>query len=86
MCSSDLYADALRRYLQQLQHRDYDGLELSLASVEGLRHVGMTSEGFLRGMVWAFADIRPSGPSEFEKMNLQALERRRKSARDRLAP
>lgn len=80
------YVDALRRYLQQLQHRDYDGLELSLASVEGLRHVGMTSEGFLRGMVWAFADIRPSGPSEFEKMNLQALERRRKSAKDRLAP
>lgn len=71
------YVDALARYLQQLQDRNYQDLALSLANVEGLRHVGMTSEGFLRGMVWAFADIRPEGSSEFEKMNLKALERKK---------
>lgn len=67
------YIEALKRYLQQLQNRDYDGLDLSLARVEGLRHAGMTSEGFLRGLIWAFADIKPEGPSEFEKMYQKVL-------------
>ncbi|MDO3384647.1 alpha/beta hydrolase-fold protein [Gilvimarinus sp. SDUM040013] len=66
------YVRALQRYTKQLEARDYDGLELSLAKVEGMRHVGMQFEGFIRALAWAFADRRPEGPSQFEKMNLKA--------------
>lgn len=67
------YVNAIEKYLVQLQARDYQKLALTLASVAGMRHVSMQNEGFLRGLVWSFQDIKPEGPSEFEKMNLKAL-------------
>lgn len=67
------YVQSLEAYIRQLQQRKYDGLNLTLASVEKLRHVSMKTEGFVRALVWSVADIRPQGPSEFEKMNLRAL-------------
>jgi predicted alpha/beta superfamily hydrolase len=66
------YVKSLENYIHQLENRNYEKLNLSLAKVEGLGHVGMKSEGFLRGIVWSLFDIRPDGPSGFEKKNLDA--------------
>lgn len=69
------YVEALKHYIEQIQANDYDGLDLSLAKVEGMRHLGMTSEGFVRGIAWAFSDLRPEGPSTFEKMHIELREK-----------
>lgn len=69
------YVNSLKNYTRLLERREYGKLELTLAKVEGLRHVGMTSEGFLRGLIWSVADIAPGSPSGFETMNRKALER-----------
>lgn len=66
------YVEAIQRYIQQIRTNDYEGLNLSLASVEGMRHSTMTSEGFVRGIAWAFSDIRPKGPSTFARINIEA--------------
>lgn len=66
------YLNALKNYITQLEGRKYNNLNLSLAHVEGMRHVGMKPEGFLRGIVWSLADIKPNGPSGFAKKNLDA--------------
>lgn len=65
------YVEALKRYIEQIQANGYEGLDLSLARVEGMRHVGMTSEGFVRGIARAFSDVRPEGPSTFEQMHIE---------------
>lgn len=66
------YIEAIKRYIQQIKAKRYEGLDLSLASVKGMRHSGMTSEGFIRGIAWAFSDLRPVGPSTFERINVEA--------------
>lgn len=66
------YVQALKRYIEQIQAENYDNLDLTLASVEGMRHTGMTSEGFIRAIVWAFSDLQPEGPSTFERINIEA--------------
>lgn len=71
------YVRSLENYTQTLRSRNYEELNLSLATVEGFRHVGMKSEGYLRAIVWSLDDLRPGGPSEFEKKNLKALERKK---------
>lgn len=68
------YVDALDNYVEQIKKRNYQGLNLTTAVVDGMGHVSMKSEGYARGLAWAFADIRPKDPSEFEKKNLKALE------------
>lgn len=70
------YVQALERYIAQIQSRDYKGLDVSLGTVKGMRHATMTSEGFVRGIAWAFSDIRPEGPSTFERMNIEASRKR----------
>jgi predicted alpha/beta superfamily hydrolase len=65
------YVQSLENYIKQLQNRAYQGLNLHLASVKDFRHVSMQNEGFLRGLAWAFSDIMPESPSEFELMNLK---------------
>lgn len=67
------YVNSLKSYISQLEGRNYVGLNLTLSKVEGLRHAGMTSEGFLRGIVWSLFDIRLKGPSGFENLNVDAL-------------
>lgn len=73
------YVDALERYIAQIRAKGYESLDLSLARVEGMRHVGMTSEGFVRGIAWAFSDLRPEGPSTFERMHIEASDASKKS-------
>lgn len=68
------YVAAIESYVQQLKARRYDGLSLTVAQVHGMGHVSMKAEGYMRGILWSFEDIRPQGPSEFEKKNLRALE------------
>src|SRR5690606_2978337 len=45
------YVESLKSYILQLERQHYEGLNLSLANVEGLRHVGMKPEGFIRAIV-----------------------------------
>ena len=66
------YVNALLEYQTQLLKHSYSNIQLTIDSVEGMRHVGMTSEGFLRGLLWAFRDNIPEGPSGFEKMHEEA--------------
>lgn len=67
------YVEALEKYIKKLIDRGYQGLDLEVSKVEGMRHVSMKAEGYMRGIVWSFSDMKPSGPSEFEKMNIEAL-------------
>lgn len=68
------YVNAIESYIDQLNNRHYEGLALTIAQVQEMGHVSMKAEGYMRGLAWSFADIRPEGPSEFEKKNLRALE------------
>jgi|GEM_PF-1189801 predicted alpha/beta superfamily hydrolase len=68
------YVAALEEYVELLKKRRYQDLSLAVAQVEGMGHVSMKAEGYMRGLAWSFTDIRPEGPSEFEKKNLRALE------------
>lgn len=67
------YVSAIEDYLNQLKSRRYKNLNLSLASVKDMGHVSMKAEGYMRALAWAFADIKPAGPSEFENKNIRAL-------------
>ena len=67
------YVEALDLYVEQLKNRRYQGLSLETTQVQGRGHVSMKAEGYIRGLAWAFADIKPEGPSEFAKKNLRAL-------------
>lgn len=67
------YVTAIKNYLDQLHSRRYKGLNLTVTNVQGMGHVSMKAEGYMRAIVWSFADIRPNGPSEFTKKNLRAL-------------
>lgn len=72
------YVDAVTAYIKQLHANNYRGLKIQTAEVKDLRHIGMSSEGFLRGLMWAFSDRIPQEPSEFEKINEKANSARNK--------
>lgn len=63
------YIDALRSYIESLKASRYENLNLTIDTVDGLRHAGMSTHGFLQGVLWAFSQNPPGGVSGFEALH-----------------
>lgn len=57
------FREPIAAFQQQLAARNYEGLGLQNYAMQGLDHTGVKGEGYVRGLMWAWAPIKPPGPS-----------------------
>ncbi|MFP5391339.1 MAG: alpha/beta hydrolase [Gammaproteobacteria bacterium] len=57
------FRDPIIAFQKRLQERRYEGLDLMNYAMEGLDHTAVKGDGFVRGLIWAFKDRKPAGPS-----------------------
>jgi uncharacterized protein len=60
------FAQPIAALQKQIKKRGYKGLALQNYKMQGLRHTGVKGEGYARGLIWAWKDITPVGPSGLE--------------------
>jgi hypothetical protein len=61
------FGDPIAALQQQIKNRNYQGLHLMNHVMNDVRHVGVKPEGYVHGLMWAWKDIAPSGPSGLEQ-------------------
>ncbi len=58
-----MFRDPIIELQKQIADRKYQGLSLLNYSMEGIEHASVKSDGYVRGLTWAFKDKKPAGPS-----------------------
>lgn len=61
------FGDPIAAFQQQIKTRDYKGLQLMNYVMHDVRHAGVKPDGYVRGLMWAWKDMAPTGPSGLEK-------------------
>lgn len=56
---------------KQIESRHYKGLALRNYQMQDLRHSSVKAEGYIHGLIWAWQDLAPKGPSGLEKEYLE---------------
>jgi predicted alpha/beta superfamily hydrolase len=61
------FRDPIVNFQKQLSAHAYTGLELQNHALEGLDHTSIKGDGYVRGLMWVWKPLRPSGPSGLER-------------------
>ena len=61
------FGDPIAALQQQIKKRNYQGLALKNYVMQDVRHAGVKPEGYVHGLMWAWKDIAPTGPSGLEQ-------------------
>ena len=61
------FGDPIAEFQQQLKNRNYSGLQLMNYVMQDIRHAGVKPDGYVRGLMWVWKDLAPTGPSGLEK-------------------
>lgn len=61
------FGDPIAAFQRQLKGRNHKGLQLMNYEMQDVRHAGVKPDGYVRGLMWAWKDIAPTGPSGLEK-------------------
>jgi predicted alpha/beta superfamily hydrolase len=57
------FREPIAAFQRQLAARNYEGLALQNYVMQGLDHTTVKGEAYVRGLIWAWAPIKPPGPS-----------------------
>lgn len=61
------FGDPIAAFQRQIKKRNYQGLQLMNYVMQDVRHAGVKPEGYVHGLMWAWKDIAPKGPSGLEQ-------------------
>jgi predicted alpha/beta superfamily hydrolase len=62
-----LFGDPIAAFQQQIKKRNYKNLHLMNYVMQNVRHASVKPDGYVRGLIWAWKDIAPTGPSGLEQ-------------------
>ncbi len=60
------FREPIAQLQAQIAGRNYEGLALRNYQMQNLRHGSVKAEGYIHGLIWAWQDIAPTGPSGLE--------------------
>jgi predicted alpha/beta superfamily hydrolase len=61
------FRDPIKQFQEKMANRRYQGLDLMNHSMEGLDHVSVKGDGYVRGLMWVWLPKKPAGPSGLER-------------------
>lgn len=61
------FRDPIKHFQETMAQRQYQGLALMNYAMEGLDHVSVKGDGYVRGLMWVWLPQKPAGPSGLER-------------------